>query len=94
MDKAAADYRQDGASAAFQSVEDNLSALRILEQEGGEQRTAVDSSRHLLDLANTRFKIGIDSYLNVITAQAALLTNRERPRYKSSCVRCSPVSRS
>jgi NodT family efflux transporter outer membrane factor (OMF) lipoprotein len=76
FDQAAADYRQTVLSA-FQSVEDNLAALRLLEQEAGEQRTAVESSRHLLGLANTRFKIGIDSYLNVITAQAALLANRE-----------------
>jgi NodT family efflux transporter outer membrane factor (OMF) lipoprotein len=76
FDAAAANYRQT-VLGAFQAVEDNLAALRVLDQEVKEQRTAVDSSRHLLDLANTRFKTGIDSYLNVITAQAALLSNRE-----------------
>jgi NodT family efflux transporter outer membrane factor (OMF) lipoprotein len=76
FDQAAAGYRQTVLSA-FQTVEDNLAALRILEQEAREQQTAVDSSRHLLDLANTRFQTGIDSYLNVITAQTALLSNRE-----------------
>ncbi len=76
FDEAAARYRQT-VLGAFQAVEDNLAALRILDQEVKEQRTAVDSSRHLLDLANTRFKTGIASYLNVITAQTALLSNRE-----------------
>ena len=75
-DQAAANYRQTVLSA-FQSVEDNLAAVRILEREASEQRVAVESARHLLDLANTRFKLGIDSYLNVITAQTALLSNRE-----------------
>jgi NodT family efflux transporter outer membrane factor (OMF) lipoprotein len=76
FDESAANYRGT-VLGAFQSVEDNLATLRVLEQETQEQRTAVDSSRHLLDLANTRFKTGIASYLNVITAQTALLSNRE-----------------
>ncbi len=76
FDQATANYRQTVLSA-FQSVEDNLAALRILDEEVRQQQMAVDSARHLLDLANTRFKIGIDSYLNVITAQTALLSNRE-----------------
>jgi NodT family efflux transporter outer membrane factor (OMF) lipoprotein len=76
FDQASANYRQTVLSA-FQSVEDNLAALRILEQESHEQRAAVDASNHLLELANTRFKTGIDSYLNVITAQTTLLSNRE-----------------
>ncbi len=76
FDESAANYR-GAVLGAFQSVEDNLSTLRVLDQEAREQRTAVDSSRQLLDLANTRFKTGIASYLNVITAQTALLSNRE-----------------
>ena len=76
FDEAVAHYRQT-VLAAFQSVEDNLAALRVLDQEAREQRTAVDSSLHLLDLANIRYRTGIASYLNVITAQTALLSNRE-----------------
>ncbi len=75
-DQAAANYRQT-VLTAFQSVEDNLAAVRILDEEARQQHAAVMSARHLLDLANTRFKLGIDSYLNVITAQTALLSNRE-----------------
>jgi NodT family efflux transporter outer membrane factor (OMF) lipoprotein len=75
-DAAAANYRQT-VLGAFQAVEDNLAALRVLDQEAREQQIAVNSAQHLLDLANTRFRTGIDSYLNVITAQTALLSNRE-----------------
>jgi NodT family efflux transporter outer membrane factor (OMF) lipoprotein len=75
-DAAVAQYRQTVLSA-FQSVEDNLAALRILDSEAGEQQTAVASARHLLKLATTRYQTGIDSYLNVVAAQTTLLTNRE-----------------
>lgn len=76
FDAASANYRQT-VLTAFQSVEDNLAALRILDQEAHEQQTAVASARNLLDLANTRFRTGIDSYLNVITAQTSFLSNRQ-----------------
>jgi len=75
-DQTVANYRQ-AVLSGLQAVEDNLAALRILDQEAAEQRTAVDSATHLLDLATTRYTTGIDSYLNVITAQTALLSNRE-----------------
>jgi NodT family efflux transporter outer membrane factor (OMF) lipoprotein len=75
-DAAVANYRQT-VLTSFQAVEDQLSALRILSQEATEQRAAVTSSTRYLDLANTRFRTGVDSYLNVITAQTTLLNNRE-----------------
>jgi NodT family efflux transporter outer membrane factor (OMF) lipoprotein len=75
-DVAVANYRQT-VLTAFQAVEDQLSSLRILSQEIGEQQTAINSSQRYLDLALIRFKTGVDSYLNVITAQNSLLTNRE-----------------
>jgi NodT family efflux transporter outer membrane factor (OMF) lipoprotein len=75
-DAAVATYRGTVLSA-LQAVEDNLSTLRILSKEIGEQHTAVNSSSHYLDLSLTRFKAGVDSYLNVITAQNTVLTNRE-----------------
>jgi len=61
---------------AFQEVEDNLAALRILSREREQQQSAVNSSERTLELANERYKSGIDSYLNVITAQTTLLTNQ------------------
>ena len=69
-----ANYRQT-VLTAFQEVEDNLSTLRILSQEFQHQQAAVESSRGYFTLATTRYEAGLDSYLNVTTAQVALLTN-------------------
>lgn len=71
-----ANYRQT-VLTAFQAVEDNLANLRILSREIDQERTAVRSANHYLDLSLTRFKAGVDSYLNVITAQNTVLTSRE-----------------
>jgi len=70
-----ANYRQT-VLTSFQEVEDNLSALRLLSQEVQEQDAAVNSSQRYLTLANDRYRLGIDSYLNVITAQTTLLNNQ------------------
>jgi len=75
-DAAVANYRQT-VLTSFQAVEDQLAALRILSQEIVEQQTAINSSQRYLDLAMIRYKTGVDSYLNVITAQNSLLSNRE-----------------
>jgi len=70
-----ASYRQT-VLTAFQEVEDNLAALRILSHELDEQNDAVASSQRALSVATERYKSGIDSYLNVITAQTTLLNNQ------------------
>lgn len=67
-DATAALYRQTVLSA-FQQVEDNLSALRVLAQEASIQAKAVDASIKSLNLEIERYKAGTDSYLNVITTQ-------------------------
>lgn len=67
-----ANYRQT-VLTAFQQVEDNLAALRILQQELGQQDTAVASAQRLLGIATNRYQLGLDPYLDVITAQTALL---------------------
>jgi NodT family efflux transporter outer membrane factor (OMF) lipoprotein len=74
-DGTVANYRLS-VLTAFQEVEDNLAALRILSRELEQQNAAVASAQRTLSLANDRYKSGIDSYLNVITAQTALLTNQ------------------
>ena len=61
---------------AFNEVEDKLSDLRILEQETAVERRTVDAAQHSLDLSNQRFKGGATSYLEVLTAESALLTNQ------------------
>ncbi|MGA7462857.1 MAG: efflux transporter outer membrane subunit [Candidatus Korobacteraceae bacterium] len=69
-----ATYRQT-VLTAFQQVEDNLAALRILEQEAQVQAKAVDAAERSLSLSNTRYEGGVTNYLEVITAQNAALSD-------------------
>ena len=73
-DATVASYRQ-ATLDAFQQVEDNLAALRILEQETQQQERAVVSARESLQLFTNRYKGGVDNYLQVITAQTVALSN-------------------
>jgi NodT family efflux transporter outer membrane factor (OMF) lipoprotein len=75
-DETIANYRQD-VLTAFQQVEDDLASLRILEQEYQEQDIAVKSAQNTLRIATDRYKLGLDPYLNVITAETALLGNQQ-----------------
>jgi NodT family efflux transporter outer membrane factor (OMF) lipoprotein len=74
-DATVAGYRETTLTA-FQQVEDNLAALRILDQEAQQQHAAVASSQNLLDLSLNRYKGGVDTYLQVITSQTINLTNQ------------------
>jgi NodT family efflux transporter outer membrane factor (OMF) lipoprotein len=67
-------YRENVLSG-FQQVEDNLAAVRILENEAQVQDEAVVAAQRSLDLSVTRYKGGVTSYLEVITAQSAALTD-------------------
>jgi NodT family efflux transporter outer membrane factor (OMF) lipoprotein len=67
-------YRQNVLSG-FQQVEDNLAAVRILENEAQVQQLAVVAAERSLDLSITRYKGGVTSYLEVTTAQSAALAN-------------------
>ncbi len=69
-----ANYRQTTLTA-FQEVEDNLSSLRILEQESAKQHEATLSAESSLQLSLNRYKGGLVTYLEVITAQSIALTN-------------------
>jgi NodT family efflux transporter outer membrane factor (OMF) lipoprotein len=75
-DAAVANYRQT-VLTAFQQVEDNLAALRILALEIKQQDDAVAAAKRYLDIATSRYQLGLDPYLNVITAQTTLLTNQQ-----------------
>jgi NodT family efflux transporter outer membrane factor (OMF) lipoprotein len=75
-DQTVANYRQ-AVLTGFQQVEDNLASLRILSGEIQYQDAAVKSAERSLALATDRYQLGIDPYLNVITAQTALLSNQE-----------------
>lgn len=73
-DAAVAAYRQTTLTA-FQQVEDNLAALRVLENEEKQQRDAVASAEESLELFTNRYQGGVDNYLQVITAQTTALAN-------------------
>jgi NodT family efflux transporter outer membrane factor (OMF) lipoprotein len=73
-DATVANYRQT-ALTAFQEVEDNLAGLRILEQEAAQQHEATQSAENSLELSMSRYKGGLVTYLEVITAQSIALTN-------------------
>jgi NodT family efflux transporter outer membrane factor (OMF) lipoprotein len=75
-DQTVANYRNT-VLTAFQQVEDNIAELRILSVELGQQDTAVKSADRNLQLATTRYRLGIDPYLNVITAQTTFLSNQQ-----------------
>jgi len=69
-----AQYRQT-VLTGFQEVEDNLAALRILEEEGRLQDEAARGAQQSVELTTNQYKAGIVSYLNVVAAQAIALNN-------------------
>lgn len=73
-DENVANYRQT-VLAGFQEVEDNLAALRILEQEAAVQDDAVKSARESLTITLNQYRAGTANYLAVVVAQATALSN-------------------
>ena len=69
-----ADYRQT-VLTAFQQVEDNLVALRILAQEAEQQRLATEAAQGAQKIFDNRYVGGLDTYLQVVTAQNTALAN-------------------
>ena len=74
QDQAIAIYRQS-VLLAFREVEDQLAALRLLEQEAAIQLRAVDAAQRSLAQATNRYRGGLASYLEVTSAQNAALAN-------------------
>jgi NodT family efflux transporter outer membrane factor (OMF) lipoprotein len=70
-----ANYRESVLNA-FQEVEDNLAALRILNDEAATQTAAVDASIRSLNLSTNRYKGGVTTYLEVLIAQTTQLSNQ------------------
>jgi NodT family efflux transporter outer membrane factor (OMF) lipoprotein len=73
-DATVATYRETTLTA-FQQVEDNLAALRILERENLQQKAAVAAAQESLQLSTNRYTGGVDNYLQVISAQTIALLN-------------------
>ncbi len=90
FDAEVASYRQT-VLTGFQEVEDNLAALRILEEEARVQEEAVQAARQSVSITDNQYKAGVVSYLNVLVAQTAELANKRididiRSRRMTSCV--------
>ena len=73
-DGTVASYRESTLTA-FQQVEDNLAALRILSQEAQQQKEATASAEESLQIFTNRYVGGEDPYLQVLTAQTIALQN-------------------
>jgi NodT family efflux transporter outer membrane factor (OMF) lipoprotein len=73
-EEAVANYRQT-TLVGIQEVEDNLAALSLLEAEAKTEEAAVAAAGRSLALSTNRYKGGVTTYLEVITAQSADLSN-------------------
>jgi NodT family efflux transporter outer membrane factor (OMF) lipoprotein len=73
-DETVANYRQATLNA-FQQVEDNLAALRVLTQEADHQHKATLAAQSAVQIFNNRYVGGLDNYLQVVTAQTTELIN-------------------
>jgi outer membrane protein, multidrug efflux system len=71
-----AGYRQT-VLAAFQEVEDQLAAQRLLQAQLGAQSAALVAAQHTVEIANNRYRAGLVTYLEVAAAQSSAL-NLER----------------
>ncbi len=75
-DATVADYRQ-AALTAFQQVEDNVAALRTLDNEAQQQFEATTSAQESLRISTDRYLGGADPYLQVLVAQTIALANEQ-----------------
>jgi NodT family efflux transporter outer membrane factor (OMF) lipoprotein len=72
-----ASYRQS-VLVAMQEVSNGIDGLTLLDRANHQAIASVNSSQRVLDLANDRYEGGLDTYLDVITAQQTLLTNQRQ----------------
>ena len=75
FDEDAAKYRQQ-VLQAFQEVEDNLSDLRIIEQQTQTEDEAVQASTRAAEISSTQYRDGAVNYLDVIDAQRTVLQSQ------------------
>jgi outer membrane protein TolC len=72
-DQAAASYRQT-VLTAFQEVQDNLAAARLLQRKAEEQAVSLAAARRAREIAEVQYQAGTINSLNVIILQTAELT--------------------
>jgi outer membrane protein TolC len=83
VDQYKAQYNADAAAykqtvlTAFQQVEDYIATLRVTSGQISAQTNAVNAAQRYVDIANTRYQLGLDPYLNVISAQTTLLNDQQ-----------------
>lgn len=77
LDEAAARYRGE-VLVAFREVEDQLSALRLLQEQAQAQGRAVDAARRATTLSDTRYRNGLVSQLELLDARRSELRNRRQ----------------
>ena len=75
-DQRVAAYRQT-VLTGFQQVEDNLSTLKVLEQQADVQAGAVQASEQAEQLTLNQYQAGTLAYTSVVTAQATTLNNKQ-----------------
>jgi len=75
-DQTVANYRQT-VLAGFQQVEDELAALRVLEQQAEVQDRAVKASEEAVQLILNQYRAGTVDYTTVVTAQTTALGNEQ-----------------
>jgi NodT family efflux transporter outer membrane factor (OMF) lipoprotein len=71
-----ASYRQT-VLTAFQQVEDYLAAVRILSQQVVQTEAAVKSAEKYVELEKGRYETGVDPYVDLVTAETTLLSNKQ-----------------
>jgi NodT family efflux transporter outer membrane factor (OMF) lipoprotein len=69
-------YRQ-AVLTAFQQVEDYLASDRWLDEQRVQQQDVISAAQRYYDLADVRYKTGVDTYLNVFTAETSLLSDQQ-----------------
>lgn len=63
---------------SFREVQDDLTALTVLSQAQESQQRSVDAARRALDISTNRYRGGLVSYLDVVTAQQSLLNSEQQ----------------
>jgi NodT family efflux transporter outer membrane factor (OMF) lipoprotein len=74
---AVAAYRQT-VLTAMEEVENGITGLASLDRAGTQADASVMSAQEAFDIATVRYKGGVDTYLEMITAQQALLSDQRQ----------------